>query len=407
MSNRWQWIVLSGLAALGFAAAAASGGGIEVPMQDTRAAGQADAFTAQADDPAAIYYNPAGLTQLHGTQFSLGAVGLFPDWRFHGDDGSGESMTLPSLLPHLYAESDLGTERLRVGLGVVNEFGLNEDWGNTGPLNQLVDHAKLSVLNVSPTVAYKWDDHLSLGVALNIYYGELVLTRNLALGPPPTPVGNFRLRGHDWAVGVTPSLMWKIDEANTIGLIYRSPFTLNLEGSAQVKASGIPEIGPSRAVTPLNLPQMAGIGYAIRPIQKLKVEADILWTDWNTLSQVVVHSPDPRFNGQSVPANWDSGFTYRLGVEYALTRNWTVRGGYAYSQDAVPQSTFTPLVPDSNYHLFAIGASYNAPRWSLDAGYVYIFRENRHIENSAESPIVNGEWENSMNGVMLTFTLKI
>ena len=34
--------------------------------QGTAAAGQGDAFAAQADDPSAIFYNPAGMTQLRG-----------------------------------------------------------------------------------------------------------------------------------------------------------------------------------------------------------------------------------------------------------------------------------------------------------------------------------------------------
>ena len=37
-----------------------------------RAAGMGDAFTAIANDVTAIFYNPAGLTQLTGTDFSFG-----------------------------------------------------------------------------------------------------------------------------------------------------------------------------------------------------------------------------------------------------------------------------------------------------------------------------------------------
>jgi long-chain fatty acid transport protein len=40
--------------------------------QGAAAIGQGDAFAAQADDPSAIHYNPAGMTQLPGYQFMLG-----------------------------------------------------------------------------------------------------------------------------------------------------------------------------------------------------------------------------------------------------------------------------------------------------------------------------------------------
>ena len=69
--NRWL-ILLVGVTLT--IASIARGGGIEVPMQDAKAAGEADAFTAQADDPSAIFYNPAGLTQIQGTQISVGRI---------------------------------------------------------------------------------------------------------------------------------------------------------------------------------------------------------------------------------------------------------------------------------------------------------------------------------------------
>ena len=89
----------------------ARGGAIEVPMQSSKAAAQADAFTAQADDPSAIYYNPAGLTQLHGTQVAVGAFYLQPIFHFQGDNGDNERMDLPTVIPHIYAETDFGLDR--------------------------------------------------------------------------------------------------------------------------------------------------------------------------------------------------------------------------------------------------------------------------------------------------------
>src|SRR5580704_17317249 len=100
------------------------GGGIEVPMQGGAAAGQADAFTAQADDASAIFYNPAGLTQLEGTNISAGAYLLQPEFHFEGNN-SEERENLPSVLPHLYAESDLNLDKWRFGLGINDVYGIN------------------------------------------------------------------------------------------------------------------------------------------------------------------------------------------------------------------------------------------------------------------------------------------
>lgn len=386
-------------------ASVAFGGGIEVPMQSGAGAGQADAFTAQADDPSAIFYNPAGLTQLHGANISGGAYFLLPIFRNSGPEGV-EEMRLPTVLPHVYAESDFGLERWRFGFGVNDVFGINEDYGNKGHLRDLVDKAQLSVLNLAPTVAYQVNDHLSLGLAANIYYGSLELSRNVPL-PAPLPEGHFLVHGQDVAFGVTPALMWKIDERNTIGAYYRSPFRLDFDGKARIETPGIPEFGPSRTHEGLNFPQSVGFGYAFRPVPQLKLEADVIWTDWHAVDELRLHSNDPHFNGATLPADWKSGFTYRLGAQYNLNRNWIVRAGYAYSQNAVPTSTFSPLVPDSNYHLLSVGFGYDTDRWNLDLAYQFIYRETRHIHGSVDSPAVDGTWENQMHGLMATFTWKL
>src|SRR5918993_1525498 len=58
-------------------------GGFRVYDQSASGTAQGNAFTAQADDPSAVYYNPAGMTQLHGLQQSIGItfVGGHFDYR--------------------------------------------------------------------------------------------------------------------------------------------------------------------------------------------------------------------------------------------------------------------------------------------------------------------------------------
>lgn len=393
--------------AIAMAVHPALGGGIEVINQGARATGQAEAFAAQADDPTAIYYNPAGLTQLHGTNFSAGAYLLVLNVQKKDGPSGSESLYQPTVLPHFYIESDFGLERLRFGVGVNNVFGLKEDWGNTGPLRTLVDKAMLAVINIAPTVAYKIDDHFSIGGELNIYYSELQLRRNTPLGPPPTPEGRFRFRGHDEALGATVGVTWKVDEKNTFAAVYRSGFGMDFRGRARVHTPG-PEIGPSPARLPIDFPEMAGLAYAFRPVKALKLEADVVWTDWSTsFDQLRLHSSDPRFNGISIKENWRDSFSYRFGTQYDVNENWALRAGYAYGTNAVPTSTFSPLVPDTAYHLFSLGVGYKRDNWSLDLAGQYILRETRHISGNVNSPTVDGTWDNKMYGLMLTFTTKL
>ena len=98
--------------------------GFDNPDQDARATAQGEAFVAQADDASAIYYNPAGLTQLSGTEITSGLEFSFPDSRLK-NGGSGTEMNTMATIPHLYVASDLGLKQSpwRFGIGFTVPFG--------------------------------------------------------------------------------------------------------------------------------------------------------------------------------------------------------------------------------------------------------------------------------------------
>src|SRR5271154_1805097 len=60
------------LAVLLLLPAVARADGFRLPNQDPEAIARGNAFTATADNPSAIYYNPAGITQLDGLNVRAG-----------------------------------------------------------------------------------------------------------------------------------------------------------------------------------------------------------------------------------------------------------------------------------------------------------------------------------------------
>src|SRR5882672_9314445 len=63
---------------------AASAMGFRVPNQDAKAT----AFIATADNPSAIYYNPAGITQIKGSAAQMGFHVISINSHFDGENGS-------------------------------------------------------------------------------------------------------------------------------------------------------------------------------------------------------------------------------------------------------------------------------------------------------------------------------
>lgn len=375
--------------------------GFRTPDQDARATGQAEAFTAQADDASAIYYNPAGLTQVEGTHFSFGGFLWMPSYRFDGVAGS-EEMNTPAFLPHLFGVSDFGMKKWRFGIGINNSFGTSVDWGDSSSLRFLVTEARLNVINIAPTVAYEINEHLSVGAGLNVYRGEAKLKRRVQFAP--LPEGEFEFKGDGIALGTTVGLLWKINEQHAVGVTYRSPFSIDFKGDAQVrnKSPLVPlDLGPSDTSAVIEFPQIVIVGYAFRPVKNLKLEMDVEWTNWDTLNEVKFRSSNSNFDSQ-IPFNWKDSLSCKFGVEYNLTEKWAIRGGYAFWENTVPGNTFSPLVPDSNLHSFTTGIGYTTVHWGVDLAYQYNLWETRKISGSVNSPFVDGNWDDQSHGIMLT-----
>src|SRR5512142_1263064 len=68
------WKMVAVVLVLLFTASTSFAGGFRLPEAGAKAMGMGFAFTAQADDPSAIYFNPAGLTQLEGQNVMAGVT---------------------------------------------------------------------------------------------------------------------------------------------------------------------------------------------------------------------------------------------------------------------------------------------------------------------------------------------
>jgi long-chain fatty acid transport protein len=382
--------------------------GFRNPDQGARATGQGEAFVAQADDASAIYYNPAGLTQLQGTQVSFGGMASFRDIKFNGPFGSAK-LDDPAYTGHFYVSSDLLLpEKWCVGLGVNTPFGNSMDWGDTGPFTYLSTKSSLMVLNIQPTVAYQINEHLSVGVGLNVYYGDTKLERQVSFFPFPVPDGHFKFNGDGVAVGGTVGALWKINEQHSVGAVYRSPFTIKFDGDAEVtSAPPIPGLDYSKADAnaKIDFPQSVALGYAFRPIKKLKLEVDVEWTDWDSLNSVELRSANS-LDGTTVPYDWQSSFWYAAGIQYELTDNLAVRVGYIYSQNSVPDATYSPTLPDADRHVVSAGVGYTTSRFSVDLVYQFSISPDRTVTGSYPgTPLAgntDGTWASQAHAIMIS-----
>ena len=194
--------------------------------QGAAAAGQGGAFAAQADDPSAIYYNPAGITQLRGVQMYTGAMFVGGTTQFTSPSGAeatgpfaGSVAFPPPMTLYVTANlPDIGITKLgdlAVGLGVISRFGLVTSYPDNGPFSTAVTSAALPLIDIKPTLAYRISDRLSIGLGADIYtfapflgQGQFELQFNWPGGggiPQGVPV---ELNGTGTAAGFSGGLLY-------------------------------------------------------------------------------------------------------------------------------------------------------------------------------------------------------
>ncbi len=106
---------------LGISESHASGFGIFTQGAD--ALGQANATVAHSDSPSAVYFNPALLTSLAGTQIEIGTTAVIPSRKFKSDlDGNREKTEDTVYFPSYFYLIHHFKERWRSVLAVFKPF---------------------------------------------------------------------------------------------------------------------------------------------------------------------------------------------------------------------------------------------------------------------------------------------
>ena len=370
----WMSLIVLCLACLpGMAAAQVP----RIQSQGAAASAMSNAFAAQADDPSALHYNPAGMTQLRGLQFMAGALISGGSTDFTSPmgmtakgDRNGSAAWPPPAHTFITANlQDLGLKALgdlSVGVGLTVPFGSLTRWPNDGPFRSATTFSTLPLLDIKPTLAYKVTENVSLGLGADIYtFTGLVGEGHAERQSIPAPGVKTELFGKDTAAGFNASLLYTaLRNAEgrplaNIGVVYRSQATLHLSG--ELLANGA-KVSDARAT--LVLPQIITGAIAIWPVRtkerEWKVEMDVDYVGWKSVRNLDVTLGDGTTITQ--PQNWRSTYAVMIGTEYKWLvleslQNWEValRGGYTNQQTQMPDLTYDPGIPSSDLHVVGGG----------------------------------------------------
>jgi long-chain fatty acid transport protein len=351
-----------------------------------------NAFSAQADDPSALHYNAAGMTQLQGLQFMAGALFVGGTTNFTSPTGAtatgdrnGSAAWPPPVYTYITANlKDLGLTALgdlSAGIGLTVPFGSLTRWPDNGPFRSASTFSALPLLDIKPTLAYKITENLSLGLGADIYtFTGLVGEGHVEKQSIPAAGVKTELYGKDTAAGFNASLLYTAlrntdgKPVANVGIVYRSQATLHLSGALLANGAKV-----SDANATLVLPQVITGAVALWPVRtrerEWKLEMDVDYVGWKSVRNLDVTLG----NGTTItqPQNWHSTYAVMLGTEYKWLKleslpDWEValRAGYTNQQNQMPDLTFDPGIPSADLNVVGGGLGFLCKEQGLLLGLV-------------------------------------
>ena len=371
------------------------------------ALGRASAVSADVDEPAAVWFNPANLAFMGKVGASVGGTFITSKSTFSPADSSGDTDSKRGyfFLPALFANA-LVTDRIAVGMGVYTTFDIGISWPYDWVGRDSAIKASLQTLTFNPTVAVRVHRQISVAAGFDAFRSVVDFTNGL-----PQPIGgDVRLAAGTWGYGFNVAGLYKIYPNRLhVALTYRSRAKLDFDdGRANFSPANrdfapvLPDQGGTAKIT---LPDIFTVGVMGRPRPDLALTFDANLVLWSTYDRVDINFANPTTPDRAIVPNGRNTFTLRGGADWTFPARWPglhLRGGRIYDRGAIPSSNLGPGLPDSDRIDVALGAGYGRGHFRGDLGYLLVIFLPNDSTGGTEGPI--GTYKTIANLVGLTLT---
>ncbi len=431
------------LATLAVIAAPASvlAGGFSLNEQSASQMGVANAgAAANPENATTVLFNPAGMSQLSGTNISFGAAVLDIDAEAKtssinatgaigqpvdgGNYRNGGDIADPAVLPNFYMAHEIN-DSIDVGFGIHAPYGLAADYEDDFAGRFFADKTELTAIAFTPSVAVNNGQGLSMGLGLNIIYAEGRLSRNqdlsgaiyratltqtndsqlatqAALGAPE-PYAD--VEGDDIGVTFRVGFLYEMSDRTQFGLTAQTGTELNLKGDMEV--TGLPG-APYTPVTsatekvevPLEIPESISFGARHQLTDDVTLLAGATYARWSRFEELDIVSregtsgnvsqilgalgggiPDPI---NHVTEKWENTWQFNVGGIWQATPAWAFKAGYAFDESPVNDKFVTARIPSQDRHWLTLGTQWKdvSNGWTVDVAVgTLIFDGNAKVDD--------------------------
>jgi long-chain fatty acid transport protein len=372
-------------------AGAASAAGFQLWEQNGSGLGNAYAGSAAvADNASTIFFNPAGMTQLSGFQFSAGAVvgRASGEFRNEGSSGTGALAGLSGgnggnaagwgAVPNLYVATQL-SPNWYFGLGVSSPFGLATDYKDSNWIGRYQAlKSEVKTVNYNPSIGYRVNDKVSLGLGLDYQTIDAELSSAL-----PGTMAYYRLKGDAAAWGWNAGALFTLSPAMRVGVSYRSAISYRLEGNATTALSSTP------VRTDIKLPDTFILSVWQQVSDRWEAMGDLSYTRWNTLQLISVYDRNTGSLAATESFNYDNSWRFAWGAAYKATDAAKLKFGIAYDRTPTSNADRSARMPDNDRLWLSLGGQWNTGSFGkIDLGYTYLYVRSPSINQTTVIPLL-------------------
>ncbi len=356
-----------------------------------------------------FYTNPAGLASFEGTNLEMGFELLKPERSVSSTFGtmSGSTTSDSDFSPiPAFGFSTRLANGLVIGLSGlgIGGFGVNYAADASNPIlmprpngfGQV--YSNFQLLKISPALAWNANDKLRVGIAANVNWQSLAVDPMPIAAPDFDPGVDNRPGTMDdrafypsaaaadavFGVGFQAGLQYVLSPTMTVGLAYTSPQVFSdFEFQMTHANPNLPNFGQARTVTfRMDVPAIYGVGLALAPSDRLQMGLDAKYVTYGSAEGF--KDKGYAADGSVQGFGWENIAVIAAGVQYRAGERLTLRGGYNFSGNPIPddQSMFNIPAPAVVQHHITGGIGFG-----IASGVELNVAAYHALENSIEGPM--------------------
>lgn len=410
--------------------------GYQINAQSARQLGMGHLGAALKLGGESMLFNPAGLSYMDGkVDLSIGATAIFSKLNYTSGNYSAQTDN-PVGTPLFGYVGFKIFKNLYAGVSITNPAGNSLVWPDNWNGSTYIQNISLKVFSVQPTISYKFNEKLSIGLGLMADFGSMdmskgimpvgaiaafrpllpaqyqpIVDKNLQVSPLDMQLSGKSKIGFGFNIGVlySPNDRW------SFGLSYRSKVMMKIDGgtaavnynSTELQTlfgmlaqspnfpttlKGAMMLNGSKFNAQLPIPSNTNLGVAWKATEKILLSAELQYVGWKAYDTLSIVFPTVTMNS---PKGFSNTMIYRVGAEFSCTAKFTARAGFIYDNTPSNLTLYTPDSPGSDKISVTTGFTYRPAKFmDIDFAFQYnhgIKTEGKYIQNGVT--LFGGEYK--------------